>query len=331
MFFKLIRASEWWDYKIPPLLAIAYATLLIYEKNIYQFTGVILLVMLSLVIGAVYVSVINDITDIKEDIAVGKKNRMSGQPLYLKIALPLLLIIIGLIFIFVFYRFDALSVFFYSMPWILFSMYSFEPFRFKRRGFLGVLCDAGGSHIFTSLLIVSFLTFKAGGKINPMWMTAVAAWAAAYGLKGILWHQFFDRDNDIKTRVNTFASRISPQSFKTSEKIILVVELIALAFMLLAINSIWPVIGLVFYIFLALLRYKFLHRQPVIILTEGKQNFQILTLDYFHAIFPLSLLVQACFLQQNAWIVLVVHILIFPREIYKILIDLKEIAKRMFL
>lgn len=330
MLLKIIRASEWWGYKISPLLAIAYATLLIYEKNIYSFAGIILLVLLSLVIGAVYVSVINDITDVKEDMAIGKKNRMVKAPLALKVALPLILLSIGLCFIFLFYRFDALSVFFYSMPWILFSLYSFEPFRFKRRGILGVMCDAGGAHIFTSLLMISFITFKSGGELNLFWMASVALWATAYGLKGILWHQFTDRENDINTHVKTFASQTTPAAFKKIEKLIFVVELVALAGMLWIIPSIWPVIGFIFYILLSILRYKYLHRQPVIILMEGKQNVQILTLDYFHAIFPISLLIAACFTQQNAWIVLVAHLLLFPKEIYIILKDIKTIAQKIF-
>ncbi len=330
MFLRVIRASEWWDYKIPPLLAIAYATLLIYEKNIYSFTGVILLMLLSLVVGAIYVSIINDITDVTEDLAAGKKNRMAKTSTVFKIFIPLILLAIGLGFILFFYRVDPLSVFFYSMPWILFSLYSFEPFRFKKRGFLGVLCDAGGSHIFTSLLIISFLTYKSGGMLNFVWLFSVAAWSSAYGLKGILWHQFADRENDLKTGVNTFASRVNPRSFEKFEGIILVVELSALACMLWAIHSVWPLVGFIFYVVLAFLRYKVLQRQPVIVSMKGKQNIQILTLDYFHAIFPVSLLFQACFTQQYGWIVLLAHLILFQKSVLLILKDIWMIASRIF-
>lgn len=330
MFLKVIRASEWWNYKIPPLLGIAYATLLIYDKNVYSFTGTILLILLSLVVGATYVSIINDITDIKEDLAVGKKNRMAKKPAIFKIIIPLVLFSLGLTFIFLLYRVDELSVFFYSMPWVLFSLYSFEPFRFKKRGILGVLCDAGGSHIFTSLLMVSFLTHKSQGELNFVWLFSVALWASAYGLKGILWHQFTDRENDIKTGVKTFASNTTAQSFKKIERIILATELVALIFMLWVINSIWPVIGFLFYLVLFFMRNKFLGRQPVIILTEGKQNIQILTLDYFHAIFPISLLVQASLNQHNGWIVLAAYLLLFPKEVLAILKDIRLIGIRIF-
>src|SRR3546814_7434551 len=75
--FNLIRAPEWWGFKLPPLLAVGYASALLSGSELYRMAPLFLFFLGSLAIGAVYVSVVNDMTDIAEDTAVGKKNRVA--------------------------------------------------------------------------------------------------------------------------------------------------------------------------------------------------------------------------------------------------------------
>jgi 4-hydroxybenzoate polyprenyltransferase len=81
---KITRADEWWGYKLSPLLGIAYATTVVANVSLQQSINHILFLLLSLIIGAAYVSVINDVTDAKEDMAVGKANYMLKYPPYLR-------------------------------------------------------------------------------------------------------------------------------------------------------------------------------------------------------------------------------------------------------
>lgn len=320
---RIIRSAEWWEYKLPPVLAIAFATLLIHEKNIVDNALDILFVLFSVIIGAVYVSIINDVTDIKDDLTAGKKNRMAALPVYMHWLLPLFFIAIGLAFVFFFYAPHTLSMLLYAMPWLSFSLYSFRPARLKERGFWGVLADASGSHIFISLLMVSYVSFLSGASINWYFFTAVGIWAMCFGTRGILWHQFSDRNNDIEAHVKTFATTHQPQYFKLYEMLIFTAELVALFCILYLVHNKLTIMALAFYLILAVVRYNALGQQPVIVLMPlHYKPFQIVMLDYYQALLPLALVTEAAMSQRNGWIILIIYCILFPRTPYRIVRDM---------
>src|SRR4029077_12941145 len=97
----------------------------------------------------------------------------------------------------------------YVGVWAAFSLYSIPPFRLKGRAALGLIADASGAHLFP-VLVAALLALRARGDgLDPTWVAACGAWAFAFGLRGILWHQLFDIDNDRKAGVHTFAVRHS--------------------------------------------------------------------------------------------------------------------------
>ncbi|WP_346239412.1 UbiA family prenyltransferase [Niabella insulamsoli] len=320
---KILRHAEWWEYKLPPLLSIAYATLIINDEPVFNYAPHILLILLSLVVGAAYVSIINDITDIDDDLAAGKTNRMAAVAPQKRWIFPALALLIGLLFLIFFYGQDRLSSLFYLIPWISFSLYSFRPIRLKNRGFLGVLADASGSHIFTSLLMVSSVSYISGHPVIYPWLLLVAVWALCYGLRGILWHQFHDRDNDIRSGIETFATKRSPQSFKTAELLIFGVELIVTLGMLVLVNKTIVYLAAIAYFILVLMRLRRLRLFPLVII-EPKRPYQILMLDFMQVFFPVALLVYAAITQPKGWIVLLIHLALFPFKTIQVLKDYKR-------
>ncbi|MGE9314343.1 UbiA family prenyltransferase [Niabella sp. CJ426] len=322
-FSRFIRSHDWWDYKLPPILAVGYATLLSGDKNIFDYYGYIVLILLSVVVGAIYVSIINDVSDIEVDHKAGKNNKMASLPKVMRWLLPLACLSLGAGFIYFFYYPDILSCIFYTLPWITFSMYSFPPFRLKNRGIWGVLADASGAHIFISLLMVSSLSYLSGQAINYEWLAAVLVWATCGGLRGILWHQFTDRDNDIQSRIETFATSRNPAGFKKIEWIILTIELAALALMLSMLHNLFVYTAMLAYLVLMLLRYKILQQQPIPILHNS--NYQILLLDFTDLFFPVALLLYASINQPDTWIVLCAQLLLFPARWITILKDVYRI------
>ncbi len=321
---KILRHVEWWEYKLPPLLSIAYATLILNDQNIADHAITVLLTLLSLVVGATYVSIINDITDVKDDLAAGKSNRMAGFRPALRILFPAICLFLGFLFFIFFYWPDQLSCFFYLIPWILFSMYSFYPVRLKNRGIWGVFADAGGSHIFTSLLTVSVMYYAFQKMVDHTWLLLVGIWALLYGMRGILWHQFHDRNNDIRSGITTFATERSPSSFRKPERIILFVELLATSGIIIKLNNPFVYTAITVYAILVVLRYRKMGQQPVIIIEPASRSYQILMLDFMQALFPLSLLLYASLYQPGGWIVLLIHITLFPFKTLQILKDLKR-------
>ena len=314
---RLIRSHEWWEYKLPPLLALGYATALSSRVPLYKVAGWLVLVLLSVIVGAIYVSVINDITDIREDLASGKANRMAGISPGRRWIIPVLCLAVGLICISRLYP-DSLSKVLYFLPWLSFSLYSFPPVRLKNRGGWGVVADALGSHVFISLLIVSSVSVT----IDWIWFVSVGVWAFAYGVRGILWHQFMDRDNDLRVHLDTYATRRDPASFRTTAFCILMVESIALGVMLWRIANPFALAALLLYFVVVYVRHRKRGYAIVVILSPGDKPFQIWMADYYHLFLPLSLLAYAAIKQPWAWVVLVIHVFLFPGKLKWLIKDL---------
>lgn len=323
--FKVIRSAEWWAHKLPPLLAIGYATTLMSAVPLYRIALWLFFLLVSLVVGAIYVSVINDITDLEEDLASGKSNRIQQIPEKLRWTIPTACIFFGIIFGYFLYP-DLLSCLLYLLSWIVFSCYSIKPIRLKNRGILGVFADGCGSHLFPSLLMVSSVSYITHQEINWVWFASVGIWAFCYGLRGILWHQFADRANDIKVNLHTYASKIEPGEFKMRSILLVTLELIALSILLTQLGLLAPYMALLLYLVLLYLRYAAYKNQVVLVIKPNSGSFQILMADYYQMFFPISLLVFASITDNYNVIVLIAHILLFPYLLRLAIYDYTRIA-----
>ncbi|GAA3949562.1 hypothetical protein GCM10022246_00230 [Pedobacter ginsengiterrae] len=324
--FNVIRSHEWWAYKLPPLLAIGYATTIMTDTPLYKVALWLIFLLCSLIIGAIYVSVINDITDMDEDIASGKSNRIQHLPKQYRWIIPAICILLGIFFGYFLYP-DVLSCFLYSLSWIVFSLYSIKPFRLKNRGILGVIADGCGSHLFPSLLMVSSMSYVSNQQIDYIWFAAVGIWALAYGLRGILWHQFSDRENDIKVNLNTYASGVEPTEFNNKARFIFIVEIFALTIMLLKIHLIITIVALIFYFILIFLRYKINKTQVIIVLKSDDRPYQIIMADYYQMFLPISLLFAAILINIINVTVLIIHISLFPYLLWLAIYDYAFFAR----
>lgn len=320
------RHSEWWEYKLVPLLAISYATMQVSQLEWEAVNQKLLFSLLAIVIGAIYVSVINDITDINEDRIAGKVNRMASiAPIY-RMTIVAVCLALGIFCGCLIYP-DILGLFFYIMAWIAFSIYSIPPVRLKKRGIWGVLCDAMGAHLFPTLFIVSTLAPLTNSTTSLWWYFVVGIWSFAYGLRGILWHQFFDRDNDLKSGTNTLASKQNPRDFVPQEASIFIIEVTAYSAIFIATLNIWTAAALVIYIVLVLIRtVSFKYRISLIITPTGVPH-QILMNDLYLVFFPLSLLLTLAIAHPNGWIYLCGHLLLFPRKTILVVYDIMFFLK----
>lgn len=326
--FKTIRSQEWWTYKLPPLLAIGYATCSFSSVPLFKISLQLFVILISLVVGAIYVSVINDITDLEEDLASGKSNRVQNIPAKYRWLIPAVCVMIGIAFEYYYYP-DVLSCILYLGSWIAFSLYSIKPFRLKNRGIFGVLADACGSHLFTGLLMVSSVSYLTKQHVNWYWFSVIGIWSLCYGLRGILWHQFADRDNDISVNLNTYASKIKPEDFAVKSKYIFLIETIALIFILYQLKSVAAFIGLAIYFLLTIIRIRLYKSRVILIIFDKHERFQILLADYYQMIFPIAVLFDALLLNYLNIFVLIFHILLFPFPIRNAIHDFTKFFKNL--
>ena len=271
----------------------------------------ILFLLVAVIVGAIYVSVINDVTDIKEDLKAGKRNSMAKVPILTRVAIVAVIVVIALFFIYMLYP-DLKSMLYYMLAYVVFSLYSIRPFRFKERGLLGVACDAMGAHLFPALLLTANLIHFMKVESDVLWYIAIASWSFLYGVRGILWHQFHDRENDLKSGTKTYATGINPANFKTAETIILGLEISGfIIFVSYVFNEtiLWAAL---MYACLVCLRMLAFRKKIRIILTSQYEPYQLLLNEFYIVFFPIVLLIQIGTTQPFTWIVLASHVAIFP-------------------
>ena len=317
---QLTRSHEWWDHKTPQVLSLAYATALVESSSLYNLLAPgFLTIFASLIVMAIYASIINDFTDLEIDLACGKSNMM--QRLSPTSRLLLVFLSLGCVFTAAFIIYPNIyAVVFYLLIILSISLYSFRPVRLKNRGIWGVISCSSAEHLFPTLFSIAVIAGFSDSKIDILWLCSAGSLSLMYGLRSILWHQFLDRENDIQSAVNTFATTTPPKSFKGGPFLILI-ELVALAAVLFQMKLILPIVFLLIYLLYIQLRRLLFHSKIIIIISPENEHFQILMLDYYTMFFPISLLICAALKQPLAWIVLVIHVVLFYKML---LITLKE-------
>jgi hypothetical protein len=324
-----MRAGEWWEYKIAPILAIFYATSLLASESILAVAPSLLLLLAALVPGAVYVSVLNDLTDRDEDRRAGKANRMAGAPLWFAWAAIAPAVAAGLAIAWS-WRDDPLLSGCYLAAWTAFTLYSLPPFRLKTRGLAGLVADASGAHLFPTLVAV-LLAFRASGKpVDVLWLVAVGSWAFAHGLRGILWHQLLDSEADRVAGVRTFVQRVTrPRAVALGHYLAWPVELAALVLLLWKLGLAAPPIALLLYGLLVRQRLRIFRMRAIVV--EPHPRYLLLLQEYYILFLPVALLVEAALRRPADALVLLVHLALFPISLARVARDSWKLRRSGFL
>jgi len=268
--------------------------------------------LFAIVPAAIYASVINDVTDLAGDLEAGKRNALAGRSRAMVAALVALAAGAGLLFAWL-WRDDAPLLSCSLATWLAFSLYSLPPFRFKERGAAGVVCVAAGEQLFPALVAVFLACRGAQGAASGAWIASVAVWALACGLRGIVWHQLTDVDNDRAAGFRTFARRYPRAAPVIGTFVVFPLELGALAAMLWQIGSAWPPAFLALYALYAVRSARRYRRAPVIVVP--KPRFFIVLHQFYSDLFPVALLIAASLRDRRALVVLAAHLLLFPRQV----------------
>ena len=314
-----VRAGEWWEYKFVPILTLFYATAFLVGAPIASLWQGLLILLLSLIPGAAYVSLVNDATDIEEDAAAGKPNRLAGRSRAF-IGLALAASVAGGLAFAWLWRDDSLLLGAYLAAWIAYSLYSLPPVRLKVRGLAGLVADAAGANLFPSLVAI-ILAFRAAGEpVDMVWLASGGAWAFAFGLRGILWHQLLDAENDRAAAVRTFVQRHSTATGAALGKyLVFPIELAALAAMLWQLQSFAPLVALLPYAWLVKRRLRVFVMKLVIV--EPQPRHMILLQDYYDLFLPLALLIGSAIRFPIDLLALAAHLLLFPRRALQVARD----------
>ncbi len=211
----LVRGSNWWYSKIPPLLAVAYAEIALQRLGPgVALSGVAALLVSACCIAA-YGHVLNDICDVEADRRAGKTNAMARLTRTRRVALCLGLAAAGLT-PWLFTGLDRAGALLLACLYALPVIYNMPPVRLKEHGFWGVLADAAQAHAIPTLFTVTLFAHLAlaPARYTAAFGTLAVAWATCRGLRDILRHQLWDRENDVRSGVTTFAARTEPERIR---------------------------------------------------------------------------------------------------------------------
>lgn len=204
------RVGNWWDAKIPPLLAVVYLEMLRLDATPEAALPSVLFYFAAVACVASYGHVVNDVFDIEADRRAGKTNTMAAMPLFLRTALPAVLLAAGFAAALL-GRFPSIALALLAANYLWPTLYSLPAIRLKERGLWGVVADASGSHLTPTLLALAVLApaWSRDGA-GAAFAVLAALWSCALGFKGILHHQLLDREGDRRAGVDTFAAQAGP-------------------------------------------------------------------------------------------------------------------------
>lgn len=319
------RSHDWWEPKVTLIISMGLLPIYFYS-TISPTDGLLFLLLLicSTVFGAVYVSLINDFTDLEEDLRAGKKNRLQNYSSNIRIGLISASVIGIVLFIYLFLSYPV-GLGFLIASWIVYTLYSFPPVRLKARRGWGVLADSLGAHVFPSMGIFAIVSDFLVQSVDWYALTLIGLWSLFYGFRGILGHQYSDRKHDEMVGLQTFATQFSPQKMKRIELPLFLVEFFLL-FGILLYFQLFPLLFLlgIYFLYILILKLR-LGIQLVLVLHPEQPNWNILMASYYQVLLPVGLI---CLLAINhPWVYLLVpiFILLFPNEILRNLTLLKSL------
>jgi 4-hydroxybenzoate polyprenyltransferase len=328
-----LRTRDWWSSKIPPLLAVAYAVILVGNVDWRQALPALLRLLLSIVGVAGYGYVLNDVFDVEEDRRRGKTNSMAGFNRYQQAALLLLLASLGLAPM-VGGPFGRVSVSLVVLNLALPMLYSIPPVRLKERGIFGVVADAMGVHVVPTLFFAISMAGLGDGSSGLRTTGLIAAaglWALMAGSRGIIVHQVRDRESDLSAGVKTFGGTIDPGAARTVVfRLMFPAELLALSVLLITVIPAAPILIGVIPVYLSFELLKVLDDWKLPIADAdnpgGEPYVPLEHNDLYEVWLPLSLSVQLAARALPFAILSVVHLVVFAPSIRGRLADMVSLS-----
>ena len=315
------RLGEWWEHKLAPVLGTGYATAFMAGATLIDAAGALLLTLLALVPGAVYVSVLNDLTDREADRLAGKPNRLAGRPTAPAVVALAIAVVAGAAIAVAAWGDDPATLVVYAGAWIAFALYSIPPVRLKARGAVGAIADAAGAHLFPHLFVVAVVLEDAGRPFSGAWPWIVGAWALAHGLRGAMWHQLGDVEADRRSGLRTFAGADPDRARRLGTYVLFPAELVAFVVLLIAAGGAVVAALLPLYAVLEVRRMRRWGGTVVIAQPAPGPSYRIAMNEFYVAVYPLAFLVAATVRHPRDAVVLVVHLVVFPLTTARIVAD----------
>ncbi len=320
-----LKASAWWNYKIPPLLAVAYYALGSAGNppplsSVWMELGAYIVAVTAI---AAFGHVFLDAFDVEEDRLLGKQNLWASRGVPERSVLLIALIVVSVLPWMILPAPPSVLILL-ALQFIAFALYAVPPVRLKERGMPGVVTDAMYAHVLPSLwtwIPFAVLSHNLAATWFPL---PLAAWAGAVGIRHLLQHQVAQLEADRRANVATYAVRRGQeQTLSVIVRPVLVFEIAAFAILLVIIGQeFWLVpLGFIGFAVLRLSRMTGSGRARVddAGLVSGVGT-MIMT-RFYERWMPLLILAGLVLLESSYVVMLLLHLLVFGRGVLELFRD----------
>ena len=318
-FSKIVRGGNWWLYKIPPLLAIGYGEIILMDIPAIQSILTVLVLLFSISSVAAYGHIVNDIFDIEVDKKAGKSNSVAQFSPWQRLLFCILFAVTGFVLPIVF-NFGTWAVILLGINYLLPTIYSAPPLRLKEKGIWGIIADAAGAHAIPTLFFVAtFLHLSKTPQPEAfIFIIAATGWSFCAGIRGILLHQIWDRENDLKSGMKTLVTKFDVKKVQFCiTYIIFPIEILLLTLVILVISQFIPLllVCISFYILM-----KVINMKSGLAISNGFQTAPvekdyIFPHDLYEVWLPLILAILLTKTNVIFLIILAFHIIFFYRHL----------------
>lgn len=302
-----MRAGTWWEFKTPIFLGVACLAAAVSGISFGELWPDLLRMLFALIPLASFVCVINDITDLQDDILAGKPNSMAGSSGTYQVLWVTVCLLGGLLAAALVFWNNQTALALYIGNWIAFTLYSVPPIRLKKRGAAGVLADATGGQLLPCLWTAMLVTPHLSWAISA----PLCVWAAAFGIRAILFHQAGDLEADRRSGLKTLAVHLGSARLSWFVcGLVFPLEIAALAALLWLAAPVWGAITLLVYLALQAAMWRWL-RIPLRI-AQPADCCRMAMLKYYQLWFPLCMILQLSLEFPAALLLIAAHALLFP-------------------
>ncbi|MCW5906460.1 MAG: UbiA family prenyltransferase [Chitinophagales bacterium] len=322
------RVTIWWHALAPQVFGWVYFCLLVQPvpdlpvMRFVQFS-------VALIGISAFGYLFNDWCDVETDRLSGKNNVLANKPAVLRAILVFAPLAAGM------YSWKLLNAgawanLFMGLQILALTAYSLPPARLKARSVWGALADAFYGHINPVLITLSvFLQQPIEWNLFAiLFLIVLLSCLALKGFRNILTHQIEDRKKDRKAHINTFVNSIGALNSLDLVNLLLWVEnvfTIALGVLLIVL---FPPLITAWLLFPAVTYLKF-SGWKLSYLPKRQLRFKFLFYlnDFYEAWLPLFLLIVLVVKQPVFYPLLIFHVVLFPRFITGLIMDVKTIAE----
>ncbi len=307
---KLGRVDHWWYSKVAPAIAVSYCAALVFKVPVWETARSILLIAFVGLCAGSYGHMVNDACDVEVDRKAGKANHMAAFRPWKRFLLCLAALMGGFAPA-AFVSYSRTSLLLLAVEFLLPTIYSVPPIRLKGRGAFGLVCDALGAHLIPCLYVISVLAHFARdpelARSHLAWEFSggIAVWALCLGLVGIVSHEFEDRENDIVSGIETFATGMTFDRVRTPMTVVYGMELMAFAGLAALFVRIAPLLAVFAVLYTLAVGAKLLgdwHYYRNFTKDEITRQWWHLSHPFYEGYFPLAVAIQCAW--NEPWLAL---------------------------